>query len=162
MTANRRDFLKTAALSAVVLGGGGVAHAATGSATARRVLAIGTGLDSDRAFARGAAAETVATPLASPDGYSALIQTIEAARGSLFLALVEPAMALLVEEAAMDCRLAMIARTPVRAPHGTDVEAWAHSLGRSLALGNRPRQPLSTYPSAALSVGRALVALALR
>lgn len=162
MTANRRDFLKTAALSAVVLGGGGVAHAATSSATARRVVAIGTGLDSDGAFARGAAAEPLAAPLGSPEGYRALIQTIEAARGSLFLALVEPAMALLVEEAAMDCRLAMIARTPVRAPHGADGEALAHSLGRSLALGNTPRQPVFATPSAAPSVGRALVALALR
>jgi hypothetical protein len=87
-----------------------------------------------------------------------------AAPGSLFLALVEPAMALLVEEAAMDCRLAMMSRTAVHAPRGEDQSAWAHSIGRRLAIGKRlalgsdPAQLAMTSSSA----GPTYIALALR
>lgn len=81
-----------------------------------------------------------------------------AAPGSLFLALVEPAMALLVEEAAMDCRLAMMSRTAVHAPRGEDQSAWAHSIGKRLALGSDPAQLALTSSSA----GPTYIALALR
>ncbi len=160
MRSNRRVFLKTAALSAVVLGSStGTAFASTGAITA-----IGTGLDTDRAFAKGAAAGLLAAPLASANGYQSLVEAMAAAPGSLFLALVEPAMALLVEEAAMDCRLAMMSRTAVHAPQGEDQSEWAHSIGRRLAIGKRlalgsdPAQLALTSSSA----GPTYIALALR
>lgn len=154
MRTDRRVFIKTAALSAVLLGSGtGAAFASTAD-----VMAIGTGLDTDRAFARGAAARLLPAPLSSAGGFESLVKTMGAAHGGLFLALAEPAMALLVEEAAMDCRLSVISRTAFNAPQGEDQAAWAHSIGRLLALGADPARLAAKSSSA----GRAYIALALR
>lgn len=154
MRSDRRDFLKAAALSAVALGG----TPAIARGTSPRLIAIGTGLETDAAFAAGAAAAPMTASLHSGAGYGLLVDAMRAARGSMFIALVEPSQALLLEEAAMDCRLGLLARAAICAAPDGDRKAWAHSLGRVMALGSAPRQHLAANPSA----GRALIALALR
>lgn len=154
MKGDRRDFMKGAAL-AVTLAASPIPLA---QAAVRRVLVIGSGLGFDRAFASGAAAGITSVNPASPDFHAALVEQLRAGRGQLVLALVEPRLALLLEEAAMDCRLGIKQRQIVQAPSHEDQSAWAFRLGHTLASGLPPIS--ATSPENRHSAR--LVALALR
>ncbi len=154
MKGDRRDFMKGAAL-AVTLAASPIPLA---QASVRKVLVIGSGLGFDRAFASGAAAGITSVNPASPDFHAALVEQLRAGRGQLVLALVEPRLALLLEEAAMDSRFGIRQRQAVQAPLHEDQSAWAFNLGHTLASG----LPLISATSAENQHGARLVALALR
>lgn len=154
MKGDRRDFMMGAAL-AVTLATSPIPLA---QAAVRRVLVIGSGLGIDRPFASGAAAEITPVKPSSPDFHAALVEQLRAGRGQLVLALVEPRLALLLEEAAMDCRLGIKQRQAVQAPLHEDQRAWAFRLGHTLASG----LPLISATNSENRHGARLVALALR
>jgi len=154
MKGDRRDFMKGAAL-AVTLAAGPVPLA---QAAVRRVRVIGSGLGIDSAFASGATAGITPVNPASPDFHAALVEQLRAGRGQLVLALVEPRLALLLDEAAMDCRLGIKQRQAVQVPLHEDQNAWAFRLGQTLANG----LPLISATSPENRHGARLVALALR
>ena len=154
MKGDRRDFMKGAAL-AVTLAANPIPLA---QAAVRRVLVIGSGLGFDSAFASGAAAGIASVNPSAPNFHAALVEQLRAGRGQLVLALAEPRLALLLEEAAMDCRLGIKQRQAVQAPLHEDQSAWAFRLGHALASG----LPLISATSPENQHGARLVALALR
>lgn len=102
----RREIIKGLACAGV----GAVTGFPAAQAAATDALAIGFGLDTDRPFSQGAQARLITLAPRSSDTFEALVGTLRDARGSRIYTLVEPGMGALVEEAAKDCRMALLGR----------------------------------------------------
>lgn len=143
MMLDRRSFIGVvaAAAGAGALPGQATATMLSGSVTGggecgADALIVGTGLPTDAAFARGAAATGTHRFLVNADGYLGLLARFEACRGMRILTLTSPANALLIEQALRDGGGRLQERSALRAPTRGDRLAWAHEIGGRLAGGD--------------------------
>ncbi len=91
------------------------------------------GLDTDAGFARGAAGHASHHFRVDASGYGTLVAALTASRGAQVLALLDPAHALLVEQAVRDSGARLSGRWQLQAPSVPLRAAWAQQLGHQLS-----------------------------
>jgi hypothetical protein len=137
MSINRRQILKAAGVSSIAAGAAPLNNLAFASdAPSRQLRAVlQTGLDTDLAFAEGLQADHVLSLDLTPAHYEHLVGVLTAIESGELFALVEPAQALLIEQAARDVGMRLRYRQKVEQPADVSPSQWAGELGQCLASG---------------------------
>ncbi|WP_298374177.1 twin-arginine translocation signal domain-containing protein [Azospirillum sp.] len=162
MMPDRRDFISMLAATVGATALTGPATAAVLSSLPKNsgmacanALVVGTGLPTDLAFADGAGAANVHPFLANAEDYLGLLARIGNCQGMRFLALTNPANAILLEQALRDSGARLLNRHTLRTPAQGDQLAWAYKVGVLLATDGMTDQRLSFdgHPFIAIAAG---------
>lgn len=132
MKLNRRRFMllssSVAASTAMPLKAGVLSSFTTNN------IVLTTGLHTDDAFAQGVNANLQMVTLTSTSDYATLLTKLTNTENQHLFALVQPAEAILLEQALRDSNKRNFISYSLKAPKGAD-KSWAFTLGDQLAKG---------------------------